>query len=177
MKTSWLKSQVCPPLLPLLFCSLRIYETGCCHYIMHFIFVFLRFLCSFFCPFLEQFLLETTSWFVCTEDKQGREPTWPCCACRGTPSVQGCLESEMQEPSGAGAVIKFSLENGCDKEDCSFLLVPGQCSYKSTGGKWLKRTKYCLSVPDITFLVQLTVDQFTLKEHNGSLCTTQSPLK
>lgn len=48
---------------------------------------------------------------------------------------------------------------------------------KSTGENGWKKTKYYLSVADITFSVQLTVDSFCLKDHNGGFCTTQSPLK
>lgn len=61
------------------------------------------------------------------------------------------------------------------RRDYSYLSYPGQCSYKSTGENGKTRTKYYLSVPDITFLVQLTVGSVCLKKHDGGLYTTQSP--
>lgn len=40
--------------------------------------------------------------------------------------------------------------------------------------KWLKRTKYYLSVPSIIFLLKWIVGSSSLKEQNGGLYTTQS---
>lgn len=77
--------------------------------------------------------------------------------------------------------MELSLGEWVEPRDCSYLPYPGQCSYKSAGENGLKkkkkkRTKYYVSVPDITFLVQLTVGSLCLKEHDGGLYPAQSPL-
>lgn len=84
----------------------------------------------------------------------------------GPYSVPAYIKGEMYKPSGAGAFITFSL--GMDgTERLLFPPLPRAI---------LLQEKYYFSVPDITFSVQLTVDGFSLKEYNGGLYTTQSPL-